>query len=290
MVNRGPSAHRSRFTSMRYSKRAFTLIELLVVIAIIAILAAILFPVLSQARLAAKKTADLNQLKQLGLATIMYIGDTDDAFLVFGYNDTTPDLGIHWADKLQPYVKNRAIFADGSNSKTLFNPPGYWKPGAQSRNDTVTSRFYRVTYAYNHLIAQSDENPVNTAPATQSSIEQVSDTVLMGPSQNWFSWSTCRIANGQVDMYWNVSNGTSFDWGYEFWGGIKPGAGYAGGANFSFSDGRAAFSPLTLGNDARSGVGPNNLYVGAFLKAKTRPQVSTSGQCPTDYNSGTIGY
>ena len=56
-------------------KKAFTLIELLVVIAIIAILAAILFPVFAQAKLAAKKTTDLSNLKQLGLAALMYSTD-----------------------------------------------------------------------------------------------------------------------------------------------------------------------------------------------------------------------
>lgn len=284
------SRAKKRYGIMKKPIRAFTLIELLVVIAIIAILAAILFPVLSQARQAAKKTADLNQLKQLALATIMYIGDTDDNFPVFGYEAVAPNLGPHWADKMQPYVKNRGIFADGSNTKTLFNPPGYWKPGAQSLTDTNTTRFYRVTYTFNHLIAQSDESPVNAAPANQSNLDQVSDIVLMGPSQNWFSWSTCRLNGTQADMYWNVSNGTSFDWGYEFWGGAKAGAGYAGGTNFSYCDGRAAFSPMTLSNDARSGVGPNNLYVGAFLKARTRLAVQNNGQCPTDYGSGAIGY
>ena len=48
---------------MSLKKRAFTLIELLVVIAIIAILAAILFPVFAQAKQAAKRTADLSNVK-----------------------------------------------------------------------------------------------------------------------------------------------------------------------------------------------------------------------------------
>jgi len=61
-------------------RRAFTLIELLVVIAIIAILAAILFPVFAQAKLAAKKTSSISNQKQLGLAIIMYAGDYDDMY------------------------------------------------------------------------------------------------------------------------------------------------------------------------------------------------------------------
>ncbi|MFZ4509275.1 MAG: prepilin-type N-terminal cleavage/methylation domain-containing protein, partial [Fimbriimonas sp.] len=62
------------------NRKAFTLIELLVVIAIIAILAAILFPVFAQAKMAAKKTADLSGVKQLSLGVAMYGNDYDDTF------------------------------------------------------------------------------------------------------------------------------------------------------------------------------------------------------------------
>src|SRR5580658_7793798 len=90
--------------------KAFTLIELLVVIAIIAILAAILFPVFAQAKLAAKRTSDLSNNKQITLGVLMYENDYDDQMPLARIVPTCADWWtsnmISWKDGTEPYIKN----------------------------------------------------------------------------------------------------------------------------------------------------------------------------------------
>jgi len=90
-------------------RSGFTLIELLVVIAIIAILAAILFPVFARAREKARQAACLSNVKQLGLATAMYVQDYDEPLPVaVGMNATGSQF---WTtiELLEPYTKNQQI-------------------------------------------------------------------------------------------------------------------------------------------------------------------------------------
>jgi prepilin-type N-terminal cleavage/methylation domain-containing protein len=104
-------------------KPAFTLVELLVVIAIIGILIALLLPAIQAAREAARRTECKNNLKQLGLATHLFV-DTHTFFPSSGWGDWwvgCPDLGMgerqpgNWAYQLLGHIEetNRAGIGQG---------------------------------------------------------------------------------------------------------------------------------------------------------------------------------
>ncbi|RYG47076.1 prepilin-type N-terminal cleavage/methylation domain-containing protein, partial [bacterium] len=177
----------------------FTLIELLVVIAIIAILAAILFPVFAQAKLAAKRTSGLSNSKQVGLALMQYTGDSDG---VYPNSSITADIpgcenlkdyangyqgGSHitcWgqraylSDDLQtpaghlrallPYTKNEAIFQmPGGVRERMANRWVGWKIGS--------SFYFRhaldaMAFTQRSAIAEGQiANPANLAPLVTES-------------------------------------------------------------------------------------------------------------------------
>src|SRR5438046_3068524 len=103
---------------MQRKRSGFTLIELLVVIAIIAILAAILFPVFSQAREKARAISCLSNGRQIGTALMLYIQDYDERYPQEHPSTGNPaqddnngqledkDFGSPF-DKILPYVASR---------------------------------------------------------------------------------------------------------------------------------------------------------------------------------------
>lgn len=177
-------------------KKAFTLIELLVVIAIIAILAAILFPVFAQAKLAAKKSSDLANTKQQGTALQIYLSDYDDVYpQAYWYPNDNSSAGgyVHWSGALQPYIKNLQIFVSPvdelrgmapTNFSTSSNNKGYGVPGGQTPqvNADIDVQAPRLSYVANAAIMprkRRSSDPANVVSAT--SIDGVSTTIAIGP-------------------------------------------------------------------------------------------------------------
>ncbi|HEU6448853.1 MAG TPA: prepilin-type N-terminal cleavage/methylation domain-containing protein [Verrucomicrobiae bacterium] len=128
-------------------RSAFTLLELLVVIAIIAILAALLLPVLARAKASAKASQCANDIRQILLATKMYVDDNGGVMIPlwiqkgaagwpdWNYDAATfavqyPDF-LWWQDKLR--------LNGFATSTELFDCPSLTQPATLAHGGSVSS-------------------------------------------------------------------------------------------------------------------------------------------------------
>ena len=137
--------------------RGFTLIELLVVIAVIGILAAIFLPALSRSKAVAKRIHCVGNLKQLALATHLYVGDHQDRLPSgFNYNvSPTPTFGIsdrhYWTGLLwDGYLDgNTNVFQcagkppSSGGFRFLFNHSYGWNDYGLNENASISPYFRR---------------------------------------------------------------------------------------------------------------------------------------------------
>ena len=223
-----PSLSLGRSAAQVQMKRGFTLIELLVVIAIIAILAALLLPVLSRAKAAARKTTCIHNTRQINLALRMYADDHQDAIRAITNKE---DLYVTYKESIQPYLSRNG---SSTNDQLFACPADDFNCDDHSISDLFLlehvegKSFHRQkatrysSYFFNGEAADKPETRMGQKPF--SSVREPSRVVLVGELAGAFGLS----AHDRKEPYQfnNAPNVMSFVDGHIsyiriYWNGVK---------------------------------------------------------------------
>jgi prepilin-type N-terminal cleavage/methylation domain-containing protein/prepilin-type processing-associated H-X9-DG protein len=215
-----------KIKALKKFARAFTLIELLVVIAIIAILAAMLLPALARAKEAGKRTACLNNLRQLSLSAQMYVGENQ------GFYPPRSDTD-RWPDKFyEDYGKSLKLLLCPSETT---NSPASIGGGSNSNNvaDAAPRSYFINGWNdyFSDILNAADfadyMGGMYPSGIKESLIAHPSDTIILGEK-----------ISGQGDFYMDLLENTGNDFS-----GILDQERHDGknGSNYAFSDGSARY-------------------------------------------------
>ena len=236
------------FSQHRPARLAFTLIELLVVIAIIAILAAMLLPALARAKEKGRSISCTSNLRQLGIASQIYLGDNQGMYPPRGGNNRWPnryydDYGKSARLLLCPTDAMLTNFpaTGASNNVADGSPRSYLINGW---NDYFYDRYGDPDFYTKYL-----HNNINAESLKENAILFSSDTVVLGEKFSSASDYYMDLLEGSGNDIAQVAEQSRHGGN----GRIAVTGVGSGGSNYSFADGSAryikcpgAFSPLDI--------------------------------------------
>ena len=195
------SDRKNQFTSHHAQIQRFTLIELLVVIAIIAILAAMLLPALNKARETARGITCTGNMKTLGTASMMYLGDNQDIMIPFvkqDYSEPWYNTGKHSLELLR-------IFLGKTNWKDMWVPKKNLCPEVANWNCNERSGGSGEWAQYNGCVRPSFYTLNSSETTLENGYKAVQTKKVQMPSSKVF-WIESRSKRDAVNAEgkWNL--------------------------------------------------------------------------------------
>jgi prepilin-type N-terminal cleavage/methylation domain-containing protein/prepilin-type processing-associated H-X9-DG protein len=192
-------------------RRAFTLIELLVVIAIIAILAAILFPVFSQAREKARSATCTSNVRQISTAILMYADHYDE--ILPNLYDAADAVGLPRSGifkTTQAYIKNWGVH-DCPSADQKSVPTDYLGHRSYGYNGNVFLWSTQTSRKLAEIVRPTDIVMMGDTMADRNAPGRMSDPVQHGAPQTRPDGSGCPVCGQKHNSMYYAPN-TAHTW------------------------------------------------------------------------------